>query len=94
VGYLPIQKQDRKKKIRELENQVRKSGQTQIFIETPYRNKQLLEDILHTCSSSIRLCIGCNISAETGWVKTYSIEKWKKTKVDFHKVPSIFLLGN
>lgn len=93
AGYLPIDNQQRMQAIKELENESKKKDCTQLFIETPYRNNQLIEVILKTCSPSTRLCIAVDITGEKEWVKTKSIGEWKKEKVDIHKRPAIFLLS-
>jgi 16S rRNA (cytidine1402-2'-O)-methyltransferase len=92
VGYLPIDNQQRTKAIRDLEAFSEKTDCTQIFIETPYRNNQLIETLLKTCKPSTRLCIGVDITGPSEWIKTKSIAEWKKQKVDVHKRPAIFLL--
>lgn len=91
-GYLPIDKGQRSKRLKELENLSLKFNQTQIFIETPFRNNQLLEEILKSCNSKTRLCIACNITAADEQIFTLTVEEWKKRKVDLHKKPAIFLL--
>ena len=92
-GYLPIKSHERKKRVSDLEQLSFKNQQTQIFIETPYRNKQLLEDILESCKQDTRLCIACNLTLSDEFVKTLPIEKWKKVKYDFHKKQAVFLLS-
>lgn len=92
AGYLPIDNQQRMQAIRELENESKKKNCTQLFIETPYRNNQLIEVILKTCHSSTRLCIAVDITGEKEWIKTKSVAEWKKEKIDIHKRPAIFLL--
>ena len=92
-GYLPVKSYERKKKVSALEQLSVKNRQTQIFIETPYRNKQLLEDILESCKADTRLCIACNLTLPDQFIKTQPIEKWKSTKYDFHKKPAVFLLS-
>ena len=92
AGYLPIDNQQRMQAIKELENESKKKDCTQLFIETPYRNNQLIEVILKTCNPSTRLCIAVDITGEKEWVKTKSVGEWKKEKVDIHKRPAIFLL--
>lgn len=92
AGYLPIDNQQRMQAIRELENESKKKNCTQLFIETPYRNNQLVEVILKTCNSSTRLCIAVDITGEKEWIKTKSVSEWKKEKIDIHKRPAIFLL--
>ena len=92
-GYLPIDKQERIKWIRELENEVKKSKQTQIFMETPYRNMQVLADLLQVCKPFTRLCIARNITGTDELIATRSIEQWKKLTIELHKAPTIFLIG-
>lgn len=91
-GYLPIDKVARAKKIKELEITAERFAQTQIFIETPFRNNQIIEEILRTCKPQTRLCIACNITASDELIKTKSIHEWKKQVPDLHKKPAIFLL--
>ena len=91
-GYLPIDKVQRSQKIKELENLSEKNKQTQLFIETPFRNNPILEEILKTCNPNTRLCIACNLTAEDEMVQTKSITDWKKQMPDLHKKPVIFLL--
>lgn len=92
-GYLPIDKSRRKKSIKELEEKARKTKQTQIFMETPYRNNQLIESILATCKNNTRLCIASNITMESENIKTKTISEWKQKKINLHKNPTIFLIG-
>lgn len=92
-GYLPVDGLERKKKIKALEQELRKTGATQIFIETPYRNNQLLETIVQTCDAQTRLCIAANITSPEESVKTMSMAAWKKQLPNLHKIPVIFLLG-
>lgn len=91
VGYLPIDTQPRALKIKELEEESGKKKCTQIFIETPYRNNQLLEILLKTCKPSTQLCIACDLTSKNEYIKTRSIEDWKKENIDLHKKPVIFL---
>ena len=91
-GYLPVDKSERARNITQLESNVVKLKQTQIFIETPYRNMQIFETILKTCNNSTLLCVASSISLEDQYIKTKSIQQWKKEKVDLHKKPTIFLL--
>jgi 16S rRNA (cytidine1402-2'-O)-methyltransferase len=92
VGYLPIDNLERNKAITALENTSQKKNSTQIFIETPYRNNQLLENLLKTCRPSTKLCIAAELTGPNEFIKTKSIADWKKEKTDFHKKPVIFLL--
>jgi len=91
-GYLPIDKIERSKKIKELEGMAIRNNQTQLFIETPFRNNSMLEEILKSAMPKTRLCIACDITAETEFIKTLTIESWKKQVLDLHKRPTIFLL--
>lgn len=92
-GYLPIDSTERKKKIQALEQNMRASTCTQIFIETPYRNDQLLEAILQSCNGSTKLCIGMDITGPTEWIKTATVDAWKKNKPELHKKLVVFLIG-
>ncbi len=92
AGYLPIDSQLRVKTIKELEAESAKKKCTQIFIETPYRNNQLIEALLKSCTSSAKLCIAVDITGKNEWIKTKSISEWQKNKPDIHKRPAIFLL--
>ncbi len=92
VGYLPIDNGERIKAIKELELTSQKKRSTIIFIETPYRNNQLVETLLKTCKPSTRLCIAAELTGPNEFVKTKTIADWQKEKTDFHKKPVIFLL--
>jgi 16S rRNA (cytidine1402-2'-O)-methyltransferase len=91
-GYLPIDKTDRGKRIKELENLAEKNDQTQIFIETPFRNNSLLEDVLKTAHPKTRLCIACDLTAATEFIQTKTIAEWQRKVPDLHKRPTIFLI--
>jgi 16S rRNA (cytidine1402-2'-O)-methyltransferase len=91
-GYLPIDTSQRIKKIKELEQDSLKKNSTKIFIETPYRNNQLLECILQHAQSNSRLCIAANLTAPEESIKTLTIHQWKKAIPNLHKIPVIFLL--
>ena len=91
-GYLPIDNTARKKMIRELETGSAKRNCTQIFIETPYRNNQLLTDILQSCNEETRICIAIDITSPIENIKTKTIKQWKKEVPDIHKKLCIFLL--
>ena len=94
-GYLPIDKGQKKSKIQFLESMVQKTGYSQIFMETPYRNNQLLEDLTKFLSPNTKLCIAANINHPTEeFIKTLSIKDWKTLKPDLHKIPAVFVLGN
>jgi len=92
-GYLPVKPDERVKALRELENAVTKGNQTQIFIETPYRNVAMLESILKTCHPSLMLCIAVDITLETEWIRSMPVRDWKKENQQLHKRPAVFLLG-
>lgn len=92
-GYLPIAAAERGEKIKMLERQSLTQNQTQIFIETPFRNNQLLAALLQNCSSETRLCIASNITLPSESIVTRSIGQWKKYQMDLHKKPVVFLLG-
>lgn len=93
LGYIPSEKAARVQKLREIEQASRKNRETQIFIETPYRNQHLLEDILATCHPETRLCVACNVSLETEKILSKRVADWKKSPLpDLHKQPTVFLL--
>ena len=92
LGYLPIDNQQRMQSVKDLEAESKRKNCTQVFIETPYRNNQLIEVLLKTCKPSTRLCIAVDITGENEWIKTKSIAEWKSEKIDIHKRPAIFLL--
>ena len=93
-GYLPIDREQKKKQILFLENQVQKSGYSQIFMETPYRNNQLLEDLIKFLNPSTKLCVAANINHPTEeFIKTQKISDWKNKKPELHKIPAVFVLG-
>ena len=93
-GYLPIDKSQKSQKIKFLENQVQKTGYSQIFMETPYRNNQLLEDLIKSLTPNTKLCIAANINHPTDeFIKTLSIKDWQKNKPELHKIPAVFVLG-
>jgi 16S rRNA (cytidine1402-2'-O)-methyltransferase len=92
-GYLPVKQSERIKKIQQLEKQAISLKQTQIFIETPYRNNQMLQDILHTCQPSTLLCIAADLTTESEFIRTFPVSAWKKQIPDIDKRPAVFLLG-
>jgi 16S rRNA (cytidine1402-2'-O)-methyltransferase len=92
VGYLPIDQSQRLKAIRELELVSQKKNSTQIFIETPYRNNQLLDALIRTCKPTTRLCIAVNITGKDERIQTKTILDWKEKIPDINKQPAIFLL--
>ncbi len=92
-GYLPVKPAERTKEISVLEKRVIAQGQTQIFIETPYRNNQLIADLLKTCTPETLLCIAANLTGENEMVATKTIKQWRTDVPDLHKQPVIFLIG-
>jgi 16S rRNA (cytidine1402-2'-O)-methyltransferase len=92
-GYLPKDQSSRKKKLMELERTAIRTGQTQIFIETPYRNQNLIEDAFSCLEGNTRFCIACDLSLATAFHQTKTIAAWKKTKPDINKRPAVFLIG-
>lgn len=93
-GYLPVKPHERSRKLKELEHLSLKNNQTQIFIEAPYRNNQMLDDIIKSCSANTLVCVACNISQDDEYIKTKWVRDWKKNKPDLHKKPSLFLMYN
>ncbi len=91
-GYLPIEPDKRAAAIRTLETRAYKENQTQLFIETPYRNIKMLEEILHVCRPDTRLCIATDITCENEYIRTKTIKEWKKQLPDINKRPTIFLI--
>ena len=92
VGYLPINEHERIKAIKDLESESKKKNCTQIFIETPYRNNQLVESVIKTCKAATRFCIAVDLTGKSEWIKTKRIDEWRKEKIEVHKRPAIFLL--
>jgi 16S rRNA (cytidine1402-2'-O)-methyltransferase len=91
-GYLPIEKSKKKSKLKKLERLSFEQGQAQIFIETPYRNNNMLEDICASLKENTRVCVACDITLPTEYIKTKTVKEWKQTTVDLHKRPSIFII--
>ena len=91
-GYLPIDKGDKKAALKNFENLSSSKNQSQIFIETPYRNNKLLEDLLQILQANTHLCIATDITLPTEFIKTFSVADWKKIKVDLHNRPTIFII--
>ena len=92
AGYLPIKNPERNNAIKELESESAKKNCTQIFIETPYRNNQLMEALLLICQPLTKVCIAADLTGPTEFIKTKTVSEWRKSKPDFHKRPAIFLL--
>lgn len=91
-GYLPIDKDEKKSALKNLEKLSQDKNQSQLFIETPYRNNKMLEDILQAINPSTYLCIATDITLPTEFIKTMRASEWKKTKVDLHNRPTIFII--
>ncbi len=91
-GYLPVEPAERTRKIRQLEQRVYQENQTQIFIETPYRNHKMIEELVRTCRPGTRLCVACDISCENEEIHTRTMSQWRNAKYDLHKRPAIFLI--
>lgn len=92
VGYLPIDNVEKSKSIKQLESESTKFSSTQIFIETPYRNNQMLEMLLKTCQPATKLCLACDLTSPTEMISTKTIKEWKQSTPDLHKRPVVFLL--
>ena len=93
-GYLPIERAKRVATLKKLEQNALQQHQTQLFIETPYRNMQLLEDLLSTLHAGTRLCVAASLTAENEFVRTDTVAGWKKSALpELHKQPAVFLLG-
>ncbi len=92
-GYLPVKNGEREAKIKSLENRMYKENQTQLFIETPYRNDKMFESILKTCKSETKLCVAAGLTTDQQFISTKSVGDWKKTKKpEINKIPAIFLI--
>jgi 16S rRNA (cytidine1402-2'-O)-methyltransferase len=91
-GYLPIDGSDRKKHIKDLERKSKEENQSQVFIETPYRNNKMLEELIKTLAPSTRICIAADITLPTEYIKTKTAINWKRENVDLHKRPAIFII--
>ena len=92
-GYLPINPGERIQKIKSLEQKVYQEHQTQLFIETPYRNGKMIDDLLRTCKPSTRLCIAAGITCAEEFIRTKTIKEWKSSTLpDLSKIPAIFLI--
>jgi 16S rRNA (cytidine1402-2'-O)-methyltransferase len=90
-GYLPVKNNDRERKIREIENRS-KTGEAQVFIEAPYRNMKLINDLLRICLKSTRLCIAAAITTETEFIVTLTVSEWQTRVPDINKIPAVFVL--
>ena len=93
-GYLPIDDKERSRTLKDIESSLRKTGYTQIFMETPYRNEKMIESIIKNCNNKLKLCIAVDVSLDTEHIETRTLENWKQNKENYHKRPAIFVLGN
>ncbi len=91
-GYLPIENIERQRMIKKLEKQSFEFNQSQLFIETPYRNTQMFNDLLKVLNNDTMICVACDISLSTEYIKTYSVAQWKNIKISLHKRPTIFII--
>ncbi len=91
-GYLPIDSSERRSALKKLERLSHELNQSQIFIETPYRNNKMLEEICSSLNANTRVCVACDITLPTEYIKTKSVNDWKHTNVDLHKRPAIFII--
>lgn len=93
-GYLNREKHIRSKELKEMESVARREGQTQIFMETPYRNEALWEDLMQTLHPNTKLCVAANVNCTGEYIRTKSIADWRKSKKEnLHKIPAIFLIS-
>lgn len=93
LGYLPIDDAERTRAIREAEHRVLSLGETQIFIETPYRNERLVEELIKHCKGTTKLCIACQITSPEAFIRTQALSAWRGKIPTLHKLPTIFVLG-
>ena len=91
-GYIPIDKSERKATLKKMERISFEQNQTQLFIETPYRNNKILEDICSVLHPQTRVCIACDITLPTEFIKTLTVKEWKHVNIDLHKRPAIFVI--
>lgn len=91
-GYLPIDKAERKSEIKRLEKMSEEHEQSQLFIETPYRNNQMLESLIQALHPKTNICVACDITLSSEYILTQTAEAWKKTKVDLNKRPTLFII--
>jgi 16S rRNA (cytidine1402-2'-O)-methyltransferase len=91
-GYLPIDANEKKSTLKQLERISLEKNQSQLFIETPYRNNKIFEDMLATLQPNTHICVACDITLPTEFIKTLTVNHWKKNKVDLHKRPCIFII--
>ena len=93
-GYLPVDSRARQSRLKEMTRRIERERQTQIFIEAPYRNNQLIADLASQLPTSMRLCVASDITGENQSIITRTIGQWRQAQYDYHKIPTIFLLFN
>jgi 16S rRNA (cytidine1402-2'-O)-methyltransferase len=93
-GYLPKERKDRVRKLKDFEGDSRRSGSTHIFMDTPFRNMNVLEDLLNDLSDNTHLCIASNITLQNASIKSMTIKKWRDNAYDLSKIPVLFLIGS
>jgi len=91
-GYLPIKPEERARRLKQLEQRIYNEDETQLFIETPYRNGKMIEDIIKNCRPQTKLCIAANLTCDDEFVRTRMVKEWKDNIPDLSKIPAIFLL--
>lgn len=91
-GYLPIDKNERKSKLKQLEKRSFEEQQAQLFIETPYRNQKLLDDMCSVLHQNTRICLAIDLTLQTEYIKTQTVSQWKTTTMEFHKRPTLFII--
>lgn len=93
-GYLPIEKNQRKNKLKDMSADALKLGESQLFMDTPYRNQQVLDDIIKSCPGNVQLCVAEEISGDKESILTMPVSAWRKMKKKFEKHPAVFILGS
>lgn len=91
-GYLPIDTKERKQTIKQLERLSKEKNQSQLFIETPYRNEKMFTELLRALTPTTKLCVAIDITLATEYIKTYEVSEWRNIKIDLHKRPAIFII--
>ncbi len=91
-GYLPIESSERKKEIKRLEKKSKEEQQSQLFIETPYRNNKLMEELQKTLAGTTHICVACDLTLASEFISTKTAQEWKNEKLDLHKRPAIFII--
>ena len=92
-GYLPVEREPRIRRIRELESRAREQGETQVFMETPYRNLKLFAELVETCRADTALCIACDLTTPDEYVRTWPVSRWRGESPPIRKRPALFVLG-